>query len=140
MAVAAENDVGMVFRPAPSPNRNEDQLPAGQYLHPASSRAFTLPGRSPNAPTPRRTGPLAGVARPLLRWAPRAGGGGGAMLTAAGLAEEMVLASGVRIRAVRADDVEAARRLIAERRVTELYNAAAEQLGSDKAPVRLTAL
>ncbi|KAB2390488.1 pentapeptide repeat-containing protein [Actinomadura montaniterrae] len=28
----------------------------------------------------------------------------------------------------------------AERRVTELYNAAAEQLGSDKAPVRLTAL
>ncbi|MFC5186880.1 pentapeptide repeat-containing protein [Actinomadura harenae] len=27
-----------------------------------------------------------------------------------------------------------------ERRVTELYNAAAEQLGSDKAPVRLTAL
>ncbi|WP_203596131.1 hypothetical protein [Actinomadura bangladeshensis] len=28
----------------------------------------------------------------------------------------------------------------AERRITELYNAAAEQLGSDKAPVRLTAL
>ncbi|QXJ25738.1 pentapeptide repeat-containing protein [Actinomadura graeca] len=28
----------------------------------------------------------------------------------------------------------------AERRVTELYNASAEQLGSDKAPVRLTAL
>ncbi|MBE1530386.1 pentapeptide repeat-containing protein [Actinomadura algeriensis] len=28
----------------------------------------------------------------------------------------------------------------AERRVTELYNAAAEQLGSDKAPVRMTAL
>ena len=28
----------------------------------------------------------------------------------------------------------------AERRVTELYNAAAEQLDSDKAPVRLTAL
>lgn len=27
-----------------------------------------------------------------------------------------------------------------ERRITELYNAAAEQLGSDKAPVRLTAL
>jgi hypothetical protein len=28
----------------------------------------------------------------------------------------------------------------AERRITDLYNAAAEQLGSDKAPVRLTAL
>ncbi|WP_205718570.1 pentapeptide repeat-containing protein [Actinomadura sp. WMMA1423] len=40
------------------------------------------------------------------------------------------------------DELDAAerRRDAAERRITELYNAAAEQLGSDKAPVRLTAL
>ncbi|TDB88848.1 hypothetical protein E1264_10135 [Actinomadura sp. KC216] len=38
---------------------------------------------------------------------------GGTVLTAAGLAEGMVLASGVRIRAARPDDVETVRRLIA---------------------------
>lgn len=37
-------------------------------------------------------------------------------------------------------DAAARREDAIERRITELYNAAAEQLGSDKAPVRLTAL